>query len=385
MSEFIAGPNFSGRSAALLAELREKRPAFFVGPYAEAALSGLSSTVADEVAIYHAPDAARPPFAPLDFTAYAARKPPTLSGGEQVLLALHCFSLSDYRVIGIDTALEQLDPRNCADALAYLSQGAAQGFRAALIDNRLACPAGWARRELARTAADFACDLAGIERAPCQAPAIGARQLSFRYPGGREIFRATDFRLAPGQAYRLTGPNGAGKTTLFKLLAGVLRPTSGTIMRGDAEYRPWRGGNRLFALAAQNPDHQWCGATLGEDLARRRAALARSPDATLPSDAQLAELAARLGVHSMEQHLYELPLVARKRVSWLWPLAGAMPWVMFDEPTLGQDQPTRAALAQAIGRLAARGYGVLFVTHDDAFAGMIAHRPLRLTGQTVQL
>jgi len=78
MGEFIAGPNFSGRSAALLAELREKRPAFFVGPYAEAALSGLSSTVADEVAIYRAPDAARPPFAPLDFTTYAARKPPTL-------------------------------------------------------------------------------------------------------------------------------------------------------------------------------------------------------------------------------------------------------------------------------------------------------------------
>src|SRR5215213_7957595 len=112
MAEFIAGPNFSGRSAALMAWLRERTPAFFVGPYAEAALSGLSSTVADELAIYRGTDSARAPFTRFDFAGYVTRKPPTLSGGEQVLLALHCFSRSDYAAIGIDTALEQLDPAN---------------------------------------------------------------------------------------------------------------------------------------------------------------------------------------------------------------------------------------------------------------------------------
>src|SRR6187200_2416967 len=123
MRDFIAGANFSGRSAAVMTRLRE-RLSFFVGPYAEAALSGLSSTVADEIAIYRARQPLRAAFASLDLAAYAARKPPTLSGGEQVLLALHCFSLSDYTAIGIDTALEQLDPQNRADALGYLSQGA---------------------------------------------------------------------------------------------------------------------------------------------------------------------------------------------------------------------------------------------------------------------
>ena len=385
MAELIAGPNFSGRSAALMMWLRKNPPALFVGPYAEAALSGLSSTVADEVAIYRARQPVRSAFAPLDFTAYAARKPPTLSGGEQVLLALHCFSLADYAVIGIDTTLEQLDPQNRTDTLAYLSQGGTNGFAAALIDNRLACPPGWSARDLTRSATDFTCDLAAIHPAPCKAPMIGVQQLSFRYPGARDIFRNAEFSLEPGQAYRLTGPNGAGKTTLFKLLVGVLKPDSGGVTLNGAAYAPWRSGNRIFALATQNPDHQWCGATLAEDLARRRAALARYPEITLPPDEELAVLAACLGIRSMEQHLYELPLVARKRLSWLWPLAGAMPWVMLDEPTLGQDQATRAALAEAIGRLTTRGYGALFVTHDDKFAGMVAHRPLRLAGATVHL
>jgi cobalt/nickel transport system ATP-binding protein len=385
MADFLTGANFSGRSAALMERLRETVPAFFIGPYAEAALSGLSSTVADEIDIYRAPRPARPIFAPLDFTAYAARKPPTLSGGEQVLLALHCFSLSDYSTIGIDTALEQLDPRNREEALAYLSLGAAQGFMAALIDNRLSCPPGWSQREPAMAGHDFACDLAGATAhlAFRKAPTIKVEGLSFHYPKGRDLFDGLDLTLDPGQAYRLTGPNGAGKTTLFKLLAGVLVPVAGRITLDEALYTPWRSGNRIFALSTQNPDHQWCGATLGEDLARRRAALSRYPDIDLPAAEALAALAARLGVYSMDQHLYELPLVARKRLSWLWPLAGAMPWLMLDEPSLGQDRTTREALALAIGRIARLGYGAVFVTHDDEFAARIDHKALRLVDGAV--
>ena len=226
-------------------------------------------------------------------------------------------------------------------------------------------------------AAAFTCDLANADPPPRSAPTIAIRGLSFRYPAGREIFRALDLTLEP-VIYRLTGANGTGKTTLFRLLAGVLAPSSGAIDLDGRAYAPWRTGNRIFALAAQNPDHQWCGATLAEDLARRRRALARCPEICFPTDAALATLAARLGVASPEQHLYELPLVARKRASWLWPLAGALPWLMLDEPTVGQDRATRTALAGTIGRLAGLGYGVMFITHDDEFAAAIAHREVRL-------
>ena len=60
-----------------------------------------------------------------------------------------------------------------------------------------------------------------------------------------------------------------------------------------------------------------------------------------------------------------------------------MPWIMLDEPTIGQDAATRAALAEAIGRLAALGHGVVFITHDDDFAALIAHRPLQLAHESV--
>jgi energy-coupling factor transporter ATP-binding protein EcfA2 len=380
--ELIAGPNFSGRSAALMERLREKGPAFFIGPHAEAALSGLSSTVADEIEIYRSPLDAREAFKPLDFAAYAERKPPTLSGGEQVLLALHCFSLSGYASIGIDTALEQLDPDNRGHAIGYLAQGAAQGFSAVLADNRLD-PSGMTVHELTGTSPEFACDLTATARLPvCDPMPIKVRDLSFRYPGGRDIFRNANVMLEPGQAYRLTGANGAGKTTFFKLLAGVLAPDAGSVELNGKPYAPWRTGNRAFAFATQNPDHQWCGATLAEDVSRRRSVLARH-GIKVPSDDTLAAQAACLGVRSIDQHLYELPLVARKRLSWLWAFSGVMPWAMLDEPTLGQDRATRAALADAIARLSHSGYGVVFITHDDDFAARIAHRPLRLADGSI--
>jgi energy-coupling factor transporter ATP-binding protein EcfA2 len=383
MRELIAGPNFSGRSAHLMALLHARAPgaAFFIGPYAEAALSGLSSTVADEIDIYARPQSARSAFALLDVAAYAARKPPTLSGGEQVLLALHCFSRSAYRTVGIDTALEQLDPENRAAALEYLSADA--GSDVALIDNRLEPPDGWSQTRLTGLA-DVACDLdaATARHTSRTAPTIAIGQLSFRYPKGRDIFVGVDLTLAPGRAYRLTGANGAGKTTLLKLLAGVLAPSSGTIALDGTPYAPARTGNRVFAFATQNPDHQWCGATLGEDITRRRAALARHGIAA-PGDAAVAALAACLGAPSLDVHLYELPLAARKRLSWLWPLSGTLPWVMLDEPTVGQDAATRAALAAAFSRLCALGHGVVFITHDDDFARLIEHRPLRLADGSI--
>jgi energy-coupling factor transporter ATP-binding protein EcfA2 len=55
-----------------------------------------------------------------------------------------------------------------------------------------------------------------------------------------------------------------------------------------------------------------------------------------------------------------------------------MPWAMLDEPTLGQDRVTREALADAIARLGAAGYGIVLITHDDEFAARIAHRPLKI-------
>src|SRR3954447_20900089 len=248
--DFFAGSNFSGRSAALLQRLRDHSPAFFLGPYAEAALSGLSATVADELRLYSSARA-RTPFPCFDVTANRLRKPQSLSGGEQVLLALHCFSQSGFQAIGIDTGLEQLDSDNRAGALAYLSNSS---FDVALADNGN-IPTGWSQIDCAEPAAGFDIDWPALSAAiaPQQASAIAISGLRFAYATGKTIFQDASVTLDPGQAHRLSGVNGAGKTTLLKILVGALVPAGGTISLGGQRYEPWHAGNRALALATQNP------------------------------------------------------------------------------------------------------------------------------------
>ncbi len=59
-------------------------------------------------------------------------------------------------------------------------------------------------------------------------PRLVADNLGKRF-GRRVLFRKLSFDLEGGQTLAVTGANGSGKSTLLKILAGVLRPTKGTV------------------------------------------------------------------------------------------------------------------------------------------------------------
>ncbi|RLF16746.1 MAG: multidrug ABC transporter ATP-binding protein [Thermoprotei archaeon] len=49
------------------------------------------------------------------------------------------------------------------------------------------------------------------------------------YEGGIEALKGISFKVLPGEVFGIIGPNGAGKTTLMRIMATLLKPTSGTV------------------------------------------------------------------------------------------------------------------------------------------------------------
>jgi len=60
-------------------------------------------------------------------------------------------------------------------------------------------------------------------------PVLQVENLVKVYPGGTRALDGLSFSVGEGEVYGLLGPNGAGKTTTFRIIATLLRPTSGRV------------------------------------------------------------------------------------------------------------------------------------------------------------
>lgn len=71
------------------------------------------------------------------------------------------------------------------------------------------------------------------KKQPTLAEGIRVRNLSFHYPGGRQIFEDLSVDIPVGHSIAIIGPSGEGKTTFLDLLLGLLHPQSGHIWYDD--------------------------------------------------------------------------------------------------------------------------------------------------------
>ncbi|MCF6524219.1 ABC transporter ATP-binding protein [Streptomyces sp. JJ36] len=118
--------------------------------------------------------------------------------------------------------------------------------------------------------------LVGVSHLPAEPPAgertapadgsVTVSALSHAYEGGRPVLRDVELEVRDGERVALVGASGAGKTTLAKLIAGVHRPTAGTVTLGGVDARELgpAGVRRAVTLISQEV-HVFAG-PLAEDL-----------------------------------------------------------------------------------------------------------------------
>jgi ABC-2 type transport system ATP-binding protein len=183
-------------------------------------------------------------------------------------------------------------------------------------------------------------------------PVLSVRGIEKRY-GERRALREVSFDVGPGELVAVVGPNGAGKTTLLSILAGVQRPTAGTVIGASSE----RGG-RAIGWAPQEPA-LYSKLTVEENL-RLFARLERVADPEGAVESMLEHTGLSDRAH---ERVERLSGGNRQRVNVALGLIADPPMLALDEPSSALDPRQRARLWELLAALAGRRTSVLFSTH----------------------
>jgi heme exporter protein A len=207
-------------------------------------------------------------------------------------------------------------------------------------------------------------------------PTLEATGLS-RLFGRQRAVDGVSFALQPGESMALFGPNGAGKTTLLRLLAGLLRPTSGTAViggasaRGDAVVR-----GRVGLISHQTMLYPALTALENVEFAARLHGVAS------PGAASVAALE-RMGIVERKNSMVKtLSRGMQQRVSIARAIVHSPAVLLLDEPYTGLDANGAAALSRMIHELRGAGATMLLVTHNVAEGLAVAtHATVMLAGR----
>jgi len=182
-------------------------------------------------------------------------------------------------------------------------------------------------------------------------------------------FVATDhvtFEVRKGEVFGLLGPNGAGKSTTFKMLCGLLRPTSGeahvvglNLRTATSQAKRQLGYMAqkfsLYGLLSVRQNLEFSAGVYGLDGAIKRERVDEMVDTF------------QLGKY-LNSAPEELPLGYRQRLAFACALMHRPPVLFLDEPTSGVDPITRREFWTHINGLVRKGLTVLVTTHfmDEA-------------------
>lgn len=203
--------------------------------------------------------------------------------------------------------------------------------------------------------------------------AIHTHGLTKHY-GNRPVLRDIDLELPWGEVLSLFGPNGAGKTTLVRLLAGLARPTDGSIR--IAGLNPERRGidvRRLLGVVT----HQ---TFLYDELTARENLRFYARMYGLDSaDERIEEVSATLGSTSyLDARVRTLSNGMQKRVSLARAVLHRPRLLIFDEPEAGLDQEALELLQALLEAHRAEGGSAVVTTHNVERGLSIADRVIIL-------
>ena len=221
-------------------------------------------------------------------------------------------------------------------------------------------------------------DIAGAARGP----SVVVDHVTAGY-GRRTALADVSLTIRPGSLLAVIGPNGAGKSTLLKLIAGLLKPTSGrlTVLGG-----PPGSAARSIAYLPQAEAVDWEFPVTVEEVVMMgryaRLGLGRQPGRTDHERVSAALETVGMGAE-VDRQIGALSGGQRRRVFLARALAADPDLYLLDEPVTGVDARTQEDLMDVLEAEARAGKTVIATTHDLICAAQRFHQAALLNGRLV--
>ena len=212
-------------------------------------------------------------------------------------------------------------------------------------------------------------------------PILVVEDLSVRYESGAAL-EDISFTLKTGERLSVVGPNGAGKSTLFKVIAGVLKPSSGTVhVFGHAP-----DGHICIAYVAQRSQVDWSFPVRVLDVVLMgrvgKLGLFRFP---AKHDYALSwEALETVGLQDLaKRQISELSGGQQQRMFIARALAQEAELMLMDEPLTGLDVNSQEDIFHIMDALKEHGVTVLVAMHDLKMAAEKFDRVMLLNRKLV--
>ena len=209
------------------------------------------------------------------------------------------------------------------------------------------------------------------------------RDLSIRF-GGLQAVKDVSFDVPAGEITALLGPNGAGKTTTFAMIAGFLKPNSGTVKLGGTDITGWKpediaeaGMVRTFQVM-----QPFAGLSVAHNI--RVGAFLRHR-ATRDADAKAREIGTSLGLAPMlDRPANDLTLAGRKRLELARALATEPKLLLLDEVMSGLNPSEINEVVGLIRSVSQGGITILLIEHImQAVAALADHVHVLAQGRLI--
>ncbi|MCC6614729.1 MAG: heme ABC exporter ATP-binding protein CcmA [Anaerolineae bacterium] len=214
------------------------------------------------------------------------------------------------------------------------------------------------------------------ETSPLDGALIQTRALNKAYDL-RLVLRQLDIDIMRGECVALLGANGSGKSTLLRLLSGMSKPTSGSLMVGG-----WDMPREAAAVRAQigMVSHK---PLLYDNLSARENlrffARLYNVDKTV-REPRISDLLAKVGLAKRaDDRVRAYSRGMQQRLSIARALVHDPAVILFDEPYTGLDQEGAATLDSLIAQARDDGHTIILTTHELERVPRIAARALILS------